>query len=98
MTQWNNQIKAAQTEARSLLAEFEKLPDFAASVLFRMARCWYESERKWEAIVVFDRILTRHPKAAERESALYGMIVAYAEVSQPKRAQELCEVYLKEFP
>lgn len=98
MTQTNNQIKEAHADAKSLLGEFEKLPDFTPSLLFRMARVWYDWDKKWESIVVFDRIIARYPKAAERESALFGMLIAFADVSQPARCQQLCEQYIKEFP
>ena len=51
-----------------------------------------------ESIVVYDRLLTRYPEGKDRESALFGKIIAYAEVEQPKRCQQVCEQYMKEFP
>ncbi|HEY2342735.1 MAG TPA: tetratricopeptide repeat protein, partial [Chthoniobacteraceae bacterium] len=98
-TQANNEIKEQLTEAKQLLTEFEKLPDFTPTLLFRIAKCWYDWDRKWEAIVVYDRILTKYPAAkAQREPALYGMLIAYAEAGRVPRCQELCAQYLQEFP
>ncbi|HEX8295818.1 MAG TPA: tetratricopeptide repeat protein [Chthoniobacteraceae bacterium] len=94
----NQQLRTLQAEQKELLAAFEKLPDFASALLLRQARSWYEWDRKWEALVVYDRILNTHAEGAEREAALYGMIVAYAELSQAQRCQQVCEAYLKEFP
>lgn len=98
MSQANTEIKATQAEAKQLLGEFEKLPDFAPALLLRMARCWYDWDKKWEAMVVFDRILTKYPSGAEREPALYGSIVASGDVNQVLRCQKLCQQYLEEFP
>jgi TolA-binding protein len=94
----NQQIKAIQEEQKALLDAFEKLPDFTAALLFRQARCWYEWEKKWESLVVYDRILKKYPTGPEREPSLYAMVVAYADLNQAKRCQELCQQYLKEFP
>ena len=98
-TQVNNEIKAQLAEARQLLAEFEKLPDFTPTLYFRMAKCWYDWDHKWEAIVVYDRILTKYPDAkSDREPALFGMLIGYAEVGQIPRCQKLCTQYVSEFP
>ncbi|MEA3208141.1 MAG: hypothetical protein QOE70_1198 [Chthoniobacter sp.] len=94
----NQQIKGIQAEQKDLLDAFEKLPDMTAALLFRQAKCWYDWEKKWESIVVFDRIIKRYPQAPEREPSLYAMVVAYADLDQAKRCQELCGQYLKEFP
>ncbi len=98
MTQTNNAIKKALIEAKTLLAEFEKLPDFAPILYLRVGKCWYDWDHKWEAIVVYDRILAKYPKAPERETALYSKVMTYADLALPARTQQLCEQYLKEFP
>jgi TolA-binding protein len=94
----NQQIKGIMEEQKALLEAFEKLPDFTAPLLFRQARCWYEWDKKWESLVVYDRILKKYPTGAEREPSLYAMVVAYADLNQAQRCQELCGQYLKEFP
>ncbi len=98
-TQTNNEIKAQETEAKQLMTEFEKLPDFAPTLLFRMAKCFYDWDRKWEAIVVYDRILTKYPDAkADTEPALFGTIIAFAELGQTARCQRSCTQYVQQFP
>ncbi len=93
----NNQLKESIANAQKLLAEFEKLPSITPAIYLRLGRCFYELDRKWEAIVVNQEILDRFPQGPEREPALFGLIVALADVNQPKRAEERCEQYLRDF-
>ncbi len=93
----NQQLKAEIENSQKLLQEFEKLPSITPAIYIRLGRCFYEIDRKWEAIVVYQELLDRFPEAAEREPALFGIIVALAEVEQPAKAQARCEEYLKDF-
>ena len=93
----NNQLKDEIASAQKLLAEFEKLPTITPAIYLRLGRCFYELERKWEAIVVYQEILDRFKESPEREPALFGVIVASADVNQPARAEERCEEYLRDF-
>lgn len=95
----NGELQAELDEARKLLADLEKLPDYMPGLLLRNARCWYGRERKWEAILVYERLLELYPKAAqEREAALFGCIICYADLLQAKTCRQLCAQYLAEFP
>jgi TolA-binding protein len=93
----NNQLKASIANARKLLAEFEKLPSITPAIHLRLGRCFYQLDRKWEAIVANQEILDRFTEGPEREPALFGLIVALADVNQPQRAGQRCEQYLREF-
>jgi TolA-binding protein len=94
----NNQLKEDIANGQKLLEEFSKLPTITPAIYLRLAQCFYQSDHKWEAIVVDQEILDRFPDAkAEREPALFGIIVAYAEVNQPERAKTRCEEYLRDF-
>ena len=93
----NNQLKQSIANAQKLLAEFEKLPSITPAIYLRLGRCFYELDRKWEAIVVNQEILDRFKTGPEREPALFGLIVALADVDQPQRAEERCEQYLRDF-
>lgn len=94
----NNELKGYIAEQQALLAELEKAPDFAPALLFRQARAWYEWEKKWEAIVCYDRLIHLFPKAEEAEQALYGIVLAYADLNQAGLCQQACERYIKQFP
>ncbi len=93
-----NRLRDALAESRKLMDSFRALPDFRPPLLVRMASAYYGMGRPWEAIVVYDEILRSHPKADEREPALFGDITVCAEVNRAAKARKLCEVYLKEFP
>jgi TolA-binding protein len=93
----NHQLKEGIANAQKLRADFEKLPSITPAIYLRLGRCFYELDRKWEAAVVNQEILDRFKEGPEREPALFGLIVALAEVNQPQRAEERCEQYLRDF-
>ena len=97
LTTVNNQLKASIANAKKLLGEFEKLPSITPAIYLRLGRCFYELDRKWEAVVVNQEILDSFKEGPEREPALFGLIVALADVNQPQRAEERCEQYLRDF-
>ena len=97
LTAANNQLKASIATTRKLLEEFEKLPSITPAIYIRMARCFYEADRKWEAIIVYQEIIDKFGQIPEREPALFGLIVSLADVNQAKKAQQRCEQYLEEF-
>ena len=94
----NREIELQQAQAKQLLEEFTKLPDYWPAILFRNARVWYEWDKKWEAIVAFDRLLTEHPEAKESEPALYSTLVCYADLNRTARTLKLCDEYLAKYP
>ena len=93
----NNQLNNDIAHTQSLLEEFQKLPSITPAIYIRMAQSFYEIDRKWEAVVVYQELLDNFPKAAEREPALFGLIVSLADVNQAQKAQTRCEEYLREF-
>jgi TolA-binding protein len=93
----NNQLKTDITRNRKLVEEFEKLPSITPAIYIRMAQCFYETDRKWEALIVYQEIIDRFPDVREREPALFGLIVSLADVNQAQKAQQRCEQYLREF-
>ena len=93
----NTQLKEVLAELKKVLTEFEKLPDFGAALLLRMGRTFYDWAKRWESIVVYNRMLDRYPEGKEREIALFGVAIAYSDLIQPKRCREACDQYLKEF-
>ncbi len=92
-----NQLKIDMARTRKLLEDFEKLPSITPAIYTRMARCFSETDHKWEAVVVYQELFDRFPQIPERESVLFGQIVSLADVNQGKKAEALCEQYLREF-
>lgn len=99
MLSQNAELQTVLEQAKSLLGEFEKLPDYMPGLLLRSSRCWYGRHLLWESILVNDRLIQLYPKASkEKEAALYGNVLGYADLMRVKSCQKACELYLKEFP
>jgi TolA-binding protein len=94
----NNQLQPELVKAKALYDEATKLPDYTPGLLVREGRAWFDSDKKWESIVVFNRLVTKYPKAKERETALYSMITAYTDLNQAERARQLCSDYIAGYP
>ena len=94
----NNGLKAKIEENKKTMEEFEKLPDFGPAIMLRIAACFSQLDKPWEAIVVYNDFLERYPEDKNREAALYALTVASIEAGRGAKARELCEQYLKDFP
>ena len=93
----NNQLNSDIARTQSLLDQFQKLPSITPAIYIRLARCFYEVDRKWEAVVVYQELVDRFQNVPEREPALFGLIVALTDVNEAAKAEARCEDYLREF-
>jgi len=93
-----NQINALLDDAKKVLADAQKLPDFMPALYLRIARCYYDMNRKWEAAVAYGQVVDQYPQAKERETALYATMVDLAELNRPESARATGAQYLKDFP
>ena len=96
--QQNDILKGAVEDSKALLSEFSKLPDYASSMMFRVARCWNEWDKKWESLVVYKQLLNKYPKAEEREPVMFDIVATLGDLNRIKSTQAACDAYLKEFP
>lgn len=95
----NADFQSVLDQAKALMAEFEKLPDYMPSLMLRNARCWYGRDKKWESVLVNTRLMQLYPDAkTEMETAMFGNVVALADLLQVKLCQKACEEYLRNFP
>jgi tetratricopeptide (TPR) repeat protein len=95
----NSEFQSVLDQAKALLAEFEKLPDYMPSLMLRNARCWYGRDKKWESVLVNSRLIQLYPDAkAEVEAAMFSNVVSLAELLQVKLCQEACDTYFRAFP
>ena len=100
----SSQISLIQTlkddiaEAQRLAEESKKLPDLAASVNLRIGRAYYDLGQKWASIVAYKDVLDRYPDAPESESAMFGLILNYAELNQPAKSRKLGDQFLQKYP
>jgi outer membrane protein assembly factor BamD (BamD/ComL family) len=85
-------------DARAALKVVEDNPNFDIPRLLRQGQCYMELNQPWEAMVVYNEILTRFPTAPDRSYALRGLIFARQAVNRLADAQALCQRFLTEFP
>ncbi|MEZ0276569.1 MAG: tol-pal system YbgF family protein, partial [Roseimicrobium sp.] len=95
----NSEFQNVLDQAKALLAEFEKLPDYMPSLMLRNARCWYGRGKIWESVLVNSRLIQLYPDAkTEVETAMFGNVVAFADLLQVKLCQKACDTYFRAFP
>jgi TolA-binding protein len=94
----NNELKSEFSEAKGILDDANKLPDFAAALLVRIGQAYYAMGGKWEASLVYNELVTKYPDAKERETALFGEMVATAESNRLTTTRKLAESYLHNYP
>lgn len=97
ITSANNQLRGVIELTKKQLADFETKPDFEGPLWLRVAQANYGIDRKWEAAAIYDELLRRDPSGPEREAALYGLVVASAELNRGAKGRAVAEAYLKEF-
>ncbi len=90
-------IKPRIEEAKKVLGQFEKLPDFMPSLYFRMARCFADLDKKWEAIVIFNQILDKFPKSPVRETAIFSRLALYSDLGLADSTYRSSDEYLAEY-
>ncbi len=91
-------LQDSVAEDQQLLATFTNLPSIRSKLYYRMARACSLAREDWQAIVAFNDSLNISTDPGDREAALFGLINAYANVSQTADAREASNKYLKEFP
>ncbi len=94
----NQQLKADIVRTQQMLDQFQKLPTITPAIYIRLARCFYEVDKKWEAVLVYQELVDRYPKEPEHEPGLFGLIASLADVNQAKKAEQRCQEYLRDFP
>lgn len=94
----NQDLRQGIAQTQKMVADFEKQPDFEPGLWVRLARSLSENGKKWEALTVYDELLRKYPQA-DRESTLYGLVIASADAGRSaEKTRALCDLYLKEFP
>lgn len=91
-------VKPRPEEAKRILAQFEKVPDFMPALYFRMARCFADLNKKWEAIVIFNHVLAKYPQTPWREAITFSRLALYSDLGFAERTYTFADEYLKEFP
>jgi len=84
-------------DAKDALKSVEENATFDIPRLLRQGQCYMELSQPWEAIVVYNEILSRFPTSPDRVYALRGLVYAKQTANLLPEAQALCQRFLDEF-
>lgn len=74
--QRERRLNAALAQAQELLRKLESLPDYDASLFHRIGRCFFNTDRYWEARVAFQRVAEEAPDEQLRETAHFDLVLS----------------------
>ena len=73
-------------QAKEMTAKLEALPDYDANLYHRIGRCFFNTDRYWEARVAFTRVVAIAADEAVREASHFDLILA---ISRLRRFDDL---------
>jgi tetratricopeptide (TPR) repeat protein len=91
-------LNARLEQAKASLAQVEKLPDFDATLRYRLAYCFQERGGAWEAALLYEDLIANFPASAERENAYFGLVRAYADTGRFEKVRDAVERFTRAFP
>ena len=68
-------LNSALAQAQELLKKLESLPDYDAGLFHRIGRCFFNTDRYWEARVAFTRVVEVAKDESLREAAHFDLIL-----------------------
>lgn len=81
-----NRVKTELTQAREMLNKLSALPDYDANLYHRIGRCFFNTDRFWEARTAFQRVVATATDPAVKEAAHFDLILC---ISHLRRYQDL---------
>lgn len=95
--QRERRLTAAIARAEELLNKLESLPDYDAGLFHRIGRCFFYSDRFWEARVAFDRVVREATDETVREAAHFDLILALSRLRQFEKLIAEADRYLDRY-
>lgn len=92
--QEERRLAADLAQAREMAEKLENLPDYDANLFHRIGRCFFNTDRYWEARVAFTRVVATAAEDSVREAGHFDLILA---LSRLRRLDDLlieADVYL----
>ena len=71
---------------REMLEKLETMPDYDANLFHRIGRCYFNTDRYWEARVAFARVVATAAEDDIREAAHFDLVLA---ISRLRRFEDL---------
>lgn len=84
--QEERRIAGNLAQAKEMAAKLESLPDYDANLYHRIGRCFFNTDRYWEARTAFTRVVAIAEDESVREAGHFDLILA---VSRLRRFEDL---------
>ena len=84
--QEERRVAADLAQAKEMSGKLEALPDYDANLYHRIGRCFFNTDRYWEARVAFTRVVAIAQDEAVREAGHFDLILA---ISRLRRFDDL---------
>lgn len=84
--QQERRLTADLAQAREMAAKLEALPDYDANLYHRIGRCFFNTDRFWEARTAFTRVVAIAQDETVREAGHFDLILA---ISRLRRFDDL---------
>ena len=84
--QQERRIASDLSQAKEMAAKLEALPDYDANLYHRIGRCFFNTDRYWEARTAFTRVVAIAQDEAVREAGHFDLILA---ISRLRRFDDL---------
>jgi len=84
--QEERRVAADLAPAKEMAGKLEALPDYDANLYHRIGRCFFNTDRYWEARVAFTRVVAIAQDEAVREAGHFDLILA---ISRLRRFDDL---------
>lgn len=91
-------LQGEANQLKTVLDQFEKLPDTEIPVRLRQAKAYDEMDQKWETILIWESLLESAKDPGIREDALFSIGSAYCGLARAADADAALDKYIAEFP
>lgn len=93
--------RAAETNRyEQMVIEREHLEkrNYDQALMMRMARCYDQMNRRWNAYAIYHHVYTDFPDSRSAERSRYGAFQCLAALEEMSRAREEAQTYLERYP
>ena len=98
ITARTSKLLESEQARQTLVAEIEKLPDYDATLRLRLGTAFQERGGVWEAALLYEDLITRHPESPERETAYFNLVRAYADAGRFEKVRDAVARFTRAYP
>lgn len=91
-------IASLEAQCQSQLDQLAAMPDFDTAWLMRLARCFYDVGRLWEACIAFRAVLDEYPHSPAAQAAHARLVFCLTQMRLFPSARAEAERFLERYP